>query len=134
MSIENDLGRIATSLEAIAKHLTADKQPTNQVVPAPTAAKVKKSDKPTETAAPIEAEVDPFAEAAAPAAEEVSLENLSELLKRHAKLLGTKLTIALIIKHGADKVTPKIATIPQANFTACFNEALSDIAKVTKKG
>lgn len=122
MSIETDLGRIATSLEIIVKHLTTDKAAPAREPAQPAAAK-KTAAKPVPTPEP---EVDPFAEPQA----EISLDTLSDLLKKHAKALGTKTTIALILKHGADKVTPKINTIPTANYAACFAEAEGDLKKV----
>lgn len=136
MSIETDLGRIATALEAMVKIqekayglATADKQPAPAVV-VPTAKKASAA-KAAPAAAPAEPEVDPFNQEAA--AEEVSFETLSALLKQHSVKLGVKTTIALILKHGADKVTPKLNTIPTANFKACFDEATADLKKLEVK-
>lgn len=130
MSIEQNLERIAVALEEIAAQgrtattaIAAIVKTTKASKPVTTAEKGRPE---TETSD----EVDPFA---APEAEPlVTLEKLSDTLKLHAKALGTKVTIALIKKHGADSTTPKINTIPAANWFVCFAEAEADLKKTKK--
>lgn len=134
MSIETDLGRIATALEQMVKLCSASKETTSVhvTVPSGPAAKSakKQADKPVPAVESV-VESDPF-QSESPAQEELTEAKLGEFLKTHATTFGTKATIALIKKHGADPVTPKINTIPQANWQACYNEAKEDMLK--KKG
>lgn len=129
MSIEIDLNRIATALEQMLLRM-----PVASVSTVPAAVPVKEAKKSKETApAPVavaEAEVDPFSHDA-----EVvpTFDELSTLLKEHSIKLGTKVTIALIKKHGANAVTPKLNTIPEANFKACYDEATADLKKLEGK-
>lgn len=127
MSLENDLGRIATSLEIIAKHLTQDRGNPLPSVPADKVTKVTKiAKKEPEVAA--EPEVDPFAQPEAE--EEITLAKLTEVLREHSVKLGVKVTTALMIKHGANAVATKLASIPTANYKACFDDAKADLAKL----
>ncbi len=140
MSLEIDLGRIANALEQMVKLMQNENgvtkinysisAPKDANQGAPAIAKEKKSAPKTE--APV-VEADPFAEQPVASDAVITLDQLTEVLKQHAKALGTKITIALIIKHGADKTTPKINTIPTANFKACFDEANKDLVKLGGK-
>jgi len=128
MSLENDLKRIADALEVIASTLTSQKD-----------VSVKKVEEVPEVE-PVKAE--PKKEKKAKKEEPVVVEEVrvvvnkdavEGLLRKHAQILGAKTTIALMIKHGADKTTPKIATIPEANYAAVIEEATADLNKVEKK-
>ena len=131
MSIEQTLERIAVALEK-QNELTAAIVQGKAAVAAPVPAAVKETKVKKDAPAPpvAEPEQDPFSGGEEAA---VTFETLTELLKAHAKSLGTKLTVALIIKHGADRTTPKMNTIPEANFKACFDEATLDLKKVAGK-
>lgn len=119
------LEQVVLDLTVAVKELTATIKGAKVDAPTKTTAVAAKK-----IAAPVaEAEVDPFAGAAEA---EITFESLSDVLKTHAKALGTKTTIALIVKHGADAVVPKINTIPTANYKACFDEATADLKKVKK--
>ena len=146
MSIEQDLNRIATALEEMVKLCQLNvRTSANQAAPTPEPAPVVKEKKekaakpaPVNEApkgAPVvEQDANPFE----PAAEgplgkpEISFEELSTLLKKHSVELGTKVTIALIVKHGADRATPKLNTIPKASYQACYEEASNDLKKIGK--
>lgn len=131
MSIEQDLTRIAVALEEMVKRMPIT---ANANMAAPTLpAKETKAKKEASPVVAPEPEVDPFASGDTPTPV-VTFESLTDLLKIHAKQLGTKVTVALIVKHGADKIVPKMNTIPEANFTACFDEATADLKKLEKKG
>lgn len=141
MSIEADLNRIANALEFIAGSTTG-KTPTQPVselkARVETQPKLAKANKTSTTGAAtplvvaVVEDVDPFAiaDVGVQQPEEITFEKLSDLLKKHAATLGTKTTIALIQKHGADAVTPKLNTIPTANYKSCFDEATKDLTKV----
>lgn len=133
MSIETDLGRIATALEEIAIQGRASisltgTASTQEPVKVSTSKKTGKID----VVKSVEDDVDPFSQDEKPKEDVLTLDKLKELLTIHAKKLGTKTTIALIIKHGADPATPKINTIPETNFQKCFDEATLDLKKVEK--
>lgn len=128
MSIDTDINRIATALEEMLKRMPITAN-ANQAGPTPPV-----KEKKTKETVVAEPEIDPFGQNEAPVEMAVTFETLTELLKTHAKQLGTKITVALIIKHGADKTTPKMNTIPEANFKACFDEATADLKKLDKKG
>lgn len=124
MSLEQTLERIAVALEKIEARYSG-------ILPtAPRETKVKK-----ETAAApvavVEPESNPF-ETDAAAETAISFDALSVLLKDHSVKLGVKPTIALIIKHGADRTTPKLNTIPEGSFKACWDEATADLLKFNK--
>jgi hypothetical protein len=127
MSLENDLKRIADALEVIASTLTSQKD-----------VSVKKVEEVPEVE-PVKAEPkkEKKAKKEEPVVEEVKVvvnkDAVEGLLRKHAQILGAKTTIALMIKHGADKTTPKIATIPEANYAAVIEEATADLNKVEKK-
>lgn len=132
MSIESDLNRIATALEEMVKICRSNIQA--EVVPAPAlkaAEPVKKVKKEVPVVQP-EPDTDPFGQEVS-TQPEPTFESLTSLLKAHSIALGTKVTIALIIKHGADRMTPKLNTIPQASFSACYAEAKADLAKLEVK-
>jgi len=135
MSIDVDLNRIATALEEIVKIGKGGGMFTgNTGNPLPPVATPKTTKAAKETPAPVaEPEVDPFSQTTDAAEPIVNFESLTDLLKLHAKKLGTKVTVALIIKHGADRTTPKMNTIPEANFKTCFEEASADLKKVEGK-
>lgn len=129
MSIEVELGRIATALEkqnALTEALVGKPASAAPVVAAPNTEKKAPKNAPVVAA---EVKVDPFADAEAPK-DELTIDILKDLLTTHAKAFGTKVTVELIKKHGADAATPKITTIPQANWKACFDEATADLKKV----
>lgn len=125
MSIENTLERIAVALEAIAQggapaNLNAPAKPTPAAAPAPRAAK----------AAPAAAEpVAPVADAKVYTQAEV-LETLKTLAD--IEDFGSAETIALMVKHGANKETPAVRTIPAANYGALMLEATGLLKKHSK--
>ena len=132
--LEEQLKRIADALEkqiALTESLLNVKPQANPLPPAP------KVEKKAPKAAPViaESEADPFADENQDAglAAGITIETLMAHLTEHAKKFGNKVTIDLIKRHGADQVTPKIKTIPEANWKACWDEAAADLAKVTKK-
>lgn len=131
MSIEQNLERIAVALEQLVKSKCGT--PVPAVEPPVVTKKGLASKKEALAAAAPETEeaTDMFA-SETQAEPLVTLEKLSDTLKLHAKALGTKLTIALIKKHGADSTTPKINTIPTANWFVCFAEAEADLKKTKK--
>ena len=124
MALEQEIQKLIIAVEALTKAMGQ---------PAPAPAPASRAAKPVKEAPPVEQEVNPFEPEASTAAPAVTFESLTELLKGHAKKLGTKLTIALIIKHGADRTTPKMNTIPEANFKACWDEATADLKKMEGK-
>lgn len=134
MSIEVELGRIATALEkqnALTEALVNGK---GNPLPPPAPLAAPKVEKKAPKNAPV---VEPEAVDAGEGMFEdgptgVTLDALKELLTQHAKAFGTKVTLAMIISHGADKDTPKIATIPEVNWAACFTQATADLKKVKK--
>lgn len=125
MSLESDLNRIATALEEIVKGL---KNGVSQTIAAPVAMKEAKPK--AAKAEPVVAEQDPFAPADEVGAPVVSFDVLSTLLKQHSIKFGTKVTIALMIKHGANASTPKLNTIPEGSYQACYDEACADLKKL----
>lgn len=146
MSIEQTLERIAVALEKMEARYAGvlDAAPlVSAVVPA-TVIKEKKTTKAAPQAAPVNApviqpEADSFtlpgAEEVVPLAKDstITLDDLKDKLTAHAKAFGTKVTVELIKKHGADAVVPKIATIPTANYAACMTEVESDLKKLKVK-
>lgn len=122
------LTRIAVAVEKIEARY-AGAVPAVVPVAASKETKAKKETSASQVMAVAEKEVNPF-EPENTDDEKVTFESLTDLLKTHAKKLGTKVTVALIIKHGADRTTPKMNTIPEANFKACFDEATADLKKV----
>lgn len=132
MSLEITLERIAVALEAIAKAKSGN--------PLPVLAPVKdKKAKPAPEVqnAPAEQqaapESDPFAQESGGQPSTITLGELTDLLRSHAKKLGNPVTIALVKKHGADPVMPKITGIPEGNYQACYDEAMKDLKKAEKK-
>ena len=138
MSLEQQLERVAVALEDIANSIrTVQNRPTVASEP------VKKPGRPAKVAAPAapeapvppaaEAEVlpeDPFSEGEQLKA--VTYDELKEILKTHSKTFGVKVTVALMIKHGADKTTQKMTSIPMASYTALAMEAEAELAKARK--
>lgn len=146
MSIEQDLTRIANALETLvnisAAAYTGGAVPSasensggtitgNAPPPAKPAAKtaLKKKAEP----APVVEEPSEFDTEESADQVQLTTAEIEATLRRHAKAVGSPTTIKLMIKHGADKVTPKIATIPQANYQAIYDEAEADLKKVEGK-
>jgi len=133
MSIENSLERIAAALETIAAN-------TGSPVLGATPVSLEKKSEPIKVKAPKAAPVvaapaieDPFAgEEEQPKAPAVSFEQMSETLKKHAKTFGSPVTIKLMKDHGADPKTPKLATIPEANFAKITAQAITELEKAAK--
>ena len=138
--LETVLERIAVALEK-QNEMTAQllmNKPAGAVpvvaTPPAAAPKVeKKAPKAAPVITPEPVEVDPFESEAEAPGSSITIESLMAHLTEHAKKFGNKVTIDLIKRHGADAVTPKIKTIPEANWKACWDEAAADLAKVTKK-
>lgn len=131
MSIESLLERIAVALEKIAA--TADVitvEETPVVEPAPKAKKAKKDDavNPMEVLENLDKKVE---EAVEPQVT-ITVEALTLKLREHANTIGAQFTQAIMLKHGANKNTPKISTIPLANYEACYKEAEAELKKVKK--
>ncbi len=127
MALEQEIQKLIIAVETLTKTMQGGVNPLPKETK--TTKAVKEKEAPMTVAEP---EVDPFSQDEAPAPA-VTFESLTDLLKVHAKKLGTKLTVALIIKHGADRTTPKMNTIPEANFQACWDEATADLKKVEGK-
>jgi hypothetical protein len=130
--LEEQLKRIADALEkqnALTESLIGNKAPANQQGPVPVAPTPPKVEKKAPKAAPV-VEVDPFAEEAAEPA--LTFDQIKETLTAHAKQFGSKVTIELMKKHGADAAAPKINTIPEGNWKVCFDEASAELKKVKK--
>lgn len=144
--IEETLVRIAVALEKqnelvcmlAFKKAGPESGPFNQGadVPVETVKKTRKVAEPVKpvVAEPVAEEIDPFAAEPEPvaASKEVTFDMLSDFLRKHSVTFGTKTTMALMIKHGADKGTPKLNTIPEKSFNACYAEAQQDFDKLKK--
>lgn len=134
--LETVLERIAVALEkqnAMTEQLLAGKASVVQAPPAQVVVPKKETKAPK--AAPVVqiapvVEVDPFSNDTEPSA--ITLDSLMAHLTTHAKAFGNKTTIDLIKKHGADAATPKIKTIPEANWQACWDEVTADLNKIKK--
>jgi len=134
MSIESLLERIAVALEKIAA--TADVitvEETPVVEPTPKAKKAKKDDavNPMEVLENLDKKVEEVAAAPEPQPV-ITVEVLTVKLREHANTIGAQFTQAIMLKHGANKTTPKISTIPLANYVACYKEAEAELKKVKK--
>ena len=105
MSIEEKLERIAVALEETLELCKANSQE------APKRGRLAKE---KETALPAE---DILADAPVYTQDEVH-----KALRAFMDKNGPDKTKTLMIKHGADKVTPKITTIPVANYAALMKE------------
>lgn len=128
------LTRIAVAAEKIAAQGNGSAQAVPEAVVAKPATRTTKVQPVKQVTAVAEPEVDPFAQEVEQDVEQgVSFDSLTELLKTHAKQLGTKTTVALIVKHGANRLIPKMNTIPEANYKACYDEATADLKKLEKK-
>ena len=137
MSIEQTLERIATALETIAK--ACDKAPAAAPTAAPAAAKpaTTKAAKPTTgmtapAATPVVApqpEHDPFAQEAEVPVPTITIQQLEESLRHHAKAFGTPTTLALMVKHGADRAKTTIKSIPTVGYQPLNDEIEADLKK-----
>ena len=141
MSIEQSLESIAISLETIAANFRAPATPVEippqaPEVSAPASVRTTRG-RPKQTAptaAPVvaaaselEAPENPFS-----AEPEVTVETLTDTLRRHGAAFGVQVTLSLMKTHGADAVNPKIVTIPKANYAALVEAAEAEIAKAKK--
>lgn len=134
--LEEQLKRIADALEkqnALTESLIGNKNQLPSLTS--TVANGPKVEKKAPKAAPVvekepEPDVNSMFDESAPAG--ITQESLKETMTQHAHLFGAKTTIALMVVHGADKTTPKISTIPQANWQAAFDQATAEIKKFKK--
>lgn len=139
MSIEQTLERIAVALEKIEARFAGNVTTAAVTIATPAiVAPVAKDKKKTAAAAPVAA---PVIAAAEPsefdlpgqgAEEPLTFEHLKGRLTLHATTFGTKVTLPIMVKHGADNVTPKMNTIPEANWKACLAEINADLKKQGK--
>lgn len=134
MSIEQTLERIAVAVEKIAAGrgepsvtIASVTQTTIPAVPI----KIKK-EKPM--AVPAEkSEFDlPSGNADTTNEIPITFDQLKDRLTAHATNFGTKVTLPIMVRHGADAITPKMNTIPEANWKACLAEINADLKKQGK--
>lgn len=117
MSIENDLGRIATALEGLLKLMPG--APEQGVAIETEKVKTKKEKK----------EKDQTIEDAAEkttAEKTITFVDVEKILREHNVQFNSK-TRELMEKHGATKGKPTMSSIPEANWAAIYQEAKTDL-------
>ena len=116
MSIETELGRIATAVEGLLS--LAQQQSGMGAIPEPDK---KKPGRPAKTAepTPTPAPEDMFG---AEAPKVVTVDELRDHLRAHMAKFGQDATKALMIGAGADATKPVITSIPAANYAALMKK------------
>lgn len=118
MSIEQSLERIATALEQMVG-TTKDKTGQPELSERKEDLTPKKERKPK--APSVISPEEPSSTAT------VSLEDLTNLLRKHASALGIPSTKALMVKFGADAETPNVNSIPTNNYGTLAEAAKKDL-------
>lgn len=124
MSIEIQLERIANALETLVgmKDVAAPAIETPKAEVAKAKVTVPKGApviKKAETVMP-----EPVAPVKTEVVSTITKELLTEALRNHASNGNAENTKALMIKHGANATTPKIDSIPVANYAALYAEVM----------
>lgn len=128
MSIENTLERIAAALETIA----GLKQGAAPAIDTP---KVDVSEPIKKTTKKDAEKPSGVGSAGKPGEEkEYTQAEVLDALKGHADEFDSESTIKLMVRHGADKETPAVRTIPSENYGALMADIKADLAKKQAKG
>lgn len=120
MSIENTLERIATALEKIAAGKGSSQ---------PDVGLVALEEPVKKTATKVKKDAPPAAAATTAAPVEITKAQVEEVLKKYASKKGIPSTKELIVKHGANKETPTIASIPVGNYQEVINAVNEALAQ-----
>ena len=115
MSIETELGRIATAVEGLLS-LAQQQQTGMGAIPEPDK---KKPGRPAKTAEPVPAAP---AEDMFGAEKTITVDELRDHLRAHMAKFGQDATKALMIGAGADATKPVITSIPAANYAALMKK------------
>ena len=115
MSIETELGRIATAVEGLLS--LAQQQTGMEAIPEPDK---KKPGRPAKTAEPAAPAPEDMFGAEAPKV--VTVDELRDHLRAHMAKFGQDATKALMIGAGADATKPVITSIPAANYAALMKK------------
>jgi hypothetical protein len=111
--MEQQLERIATSLETLVTQLSSANQKDADIALPEATIKPKKAKK----------EVDPLEDdPGTPTPAAITVDDVHKALREYMTKNGVEKTKALMIKHGADAKKPILTSIPEKNFAALVKE------------